>query len=65
MCEVGLHVELIQISVDLCDAQVIQRFRDLFSYDVFRQQVPRYPREKMIAKQFLLNISSGFDQKWI
>ena len=24
MCEVGLHVELIQISVDLCDAQVIQ-----------------------------------------
>ena len=26
MCEVGLHVELIQISIDLCDAQVIQRF---------------------------------------
>ena len=26
MCEVGLHVELIQISIDLCDAQVIQGF---------------------------------------
>ena len=41
MCEVGLHVELIQISVDLCDAQMIQRFRDLLCYDVFRHQVPR------------------------
>ena len=65
MCEVGLHVELIQISFDLCDAQVIQRFRDMLCYDVFRHQVPRYPGKKMIAKPFLLNISSGFDQKWI
>ena len=64
MCEVGLHVELIQISIDLCDAQVIQGFRDLICYDVFRHQVPRYPG-KMIAKTFLLNISSAFDQKWI
>ena len=44
MCEVGLHVELIQI--DLCDAQVIQRFRDLLCYDVFPHQVPRYPGKK-------------------
>ena len=65
MCEVGLHVELIQISIDLCDAQVIRRFRDLLCYDVFRHQVPPLPREKMIAKPFLMNISSGFDQKWI
>ena len=43
MCEVGLHVELIQISIDLCNAQVIQGFRDLLCYDVFRHQVPRYP----------------------
>ena len=50
MCEVGLHVELIQISIDLCDAQVIQRFRDLLCYDVFRHQVPRYPGEKNYSK---------------
>ena len=65
MCEVGLHVELIQISIDLCDAQVIRRFRDLLCYDVLRHQVPRYPGKKIIANPFLLNISSGFDQKWI
>ena len=46
MCEVGLHVELIQISIDLCDAQVIQGFRGLLCYDVFHHQVPRYPGKK-------------------
>ena len=46
MCEVGLHVELIQIYTDSCDTQVIRGFRDLLCYDVFRHQVPRYPRKK-------------------
>ena len=61
MYEAGLHVELIQISIDLCDAQVIQGFRDLLCYDVSSSGTP-LPQEKMIAKMFLLNILSELDQ---
>ena len=67
MCEVGLHVELIQISIDLCDAQVNQGFRNSGICFVMMCFVIRYPVTpgKTIAKTFLLNISSAFDQKWI